>query len=141
METVFDKPLDKSVTANATANATNATNLGTLSSLTTTAKTSAVAAINEIDVTRKDYAKHIKFYYINNNASFNITLNSTSELWLFYRSYQPNILRITGSGQVEVAAGQNQSITVSASNNVVTITNKIGWGLAFCAILTGNPPG
>ena len=81
---------------------------------------------------------HFGHTYINNNSSFTITLNNLQALWLFYRSYQPNILYIVSDGTTTVVAGKQESITISASNNVITITNTIGWGVPYTYIISGS---
>jgi len=84
-----------------------------------------------------NYLSRFKFWYLNNNASGSVTISPTHDFWLFYRSYQPNILKINYNGEVEVVVGKNQSIEISASNNVITIKNTIGWGLPMFGIIIG----
>ncbi len=93
-----------------------------------------------VNTTLADYGTYLTYYghtYRNNDQSFTVKLGQTKSMFLFYRSYQPNILWINKQGEVAVVAGQNQSITVTASNDEVTIKNTIGWGLGFFWVICG----
>ena len=135
-------PANTSVQAQITSN-TQA--IGNLSNLTTTEKGSLVGAANELNsniTTLNNNVSDMKGHFVNgrvsNNGTVSAIIASDQEIYFMYRSFQPNMLRITSTGAVEICFGKNEAITISVNDGTMTIQNNLGWAFNYVMFIAGN---
>ena len=74
-----------------------------------------------------------KIYSVGANQSIEIPMTNFG-VWLMFRSYAPNIVFVRANGDVEAAVGSATHISVSVSNNVLTVTNLLTWANMIIAM-------
>lgn len=74
-----------------------------------------------------------KIYTFGANQSITIPMTGFG-VWLIFRSYAPNIVFVKANGDVESAVGNADHISVSVSNNILTVTNLLTWANMIIAM-------
>ena len=74
-----------------------------------------------------------KIYTVGANQSITIPMTGFG-VWLIFRSYAPNIVFVKANGDVESAVGNATHISVSVSNNILTVTNLLTWANMIIAM-------
>ena len=97
----------------------------------------ATSTITSVNKQIEDRVHAFKNGYLNNNATVSFSLDPVHEVWFLWRSFQPNLIKVNRTGVVEVAFGNANNVTVTASNDVVTIQNTVGWGVPYIAFISG----
>ena len=89
-------------------------------------------AINALNSQIAGYGSS-KIYTVGANQSITIPMTGFG-VWLIFRSYAPNIVFVKANGDVESAVGNATHISVSVSNNILTVTNLLTWANMIIAM-------
>ena len=69
---------------------------------------------------------------MNNNTYVSFNSSIQPGAFFFWYAYQPNGIYIGSDASVQVIFGQNVGLTISKTDNIVTITNVVGWWIPYC---------
>ena len=94
--------------------------------------TSLQAQVNALSSQIAGYGSS-KIYTVGANQSITIPMTGFG-VWLIFRSYAPNIVFVKANGDVESAVGNATHISVSVSNNILTVTNLLTWANMIIAM-------
>ena len=92
----------------------------------------AIDGINALNSQIAGYGSS-KIYTVGANQSITIPMTGFG-VWLIFRSYAPNIVFVKANGDVESAVGNATHISVSVSNNILTVTNLLTWANMIIAM-------
>ena len=96
------------------------------------AETKLADAVNALNSQIAGYGSS-KIYTVGANQSITIPMTGFG-VWLIFRSYAPNIVFVKANGDVESAVGNATHISVSVSNNILTVTNLLTWANMIIAM-------
>ena len=102
-----------------------------MSSSDATTTKAAIDALNSGKASVHDHP-YARSGVLNNNNTVSFNSSMQPGAFFFYYAYQPNGLFIGSDATVQVIFGQNTGLTITKTDNIVTIKNTVGWWIPYC---------